>query len=121
MARIAVVDDDRSVCDLVARQLPGAGHKCVAVSDGRRAFETLKQTRPDVILLDLMMSGISGFRLCRMIRQDRILYRTPIVVLACAEDEPEVMYCKELGADDFLAKPGAAEQAAAKVDGLLLS
>jgi len=121
VARVAIVEDDKKVCDLLARQLPGAGHKCVTVTEGVCAFEILKQTRPDVILLDLMMSGVSGFRLCRMIRRDRILYRTPIIVLACAEDEQEVAYCKELGADDFLAKPVAAEKVAAKVDDLLVS
>ena len=121
MARVAIVDDDRSVCDLLARQLPGAGYKCVTVTDGGRAFETLKRTRPDVILLDLMMSEVSGFRLCRLIRRDRILYRTPIIVLAGPGDEQEVMYCKELGADDFLGKPITAEKLMAKMDELLVS
>ena len=121
MARVAIVDDDKSVCDLLAQRLPGAGHRCVTVTDGRRAFEALKQARPDIVLLDLMMSEVSGFRLCRMIRQDRILYRIPIVVIACAGDEPEVEYCKELGADDFLARPIAAEQLTATVDKLLVS
>ena len=93
----------------------------MSVTRGGRALEALKQARPDIVLLDLMMSEVSGFRLCRMIRQDRILYRIPVIVIACGGDEPEVEYCKELGADDFLERPIAAEQLTAKVDKLLAS
>ena len=121
MARVTVIDDDKTVCGLLAQQLPQAGHKCITVTNGGRAFETLKQARPDIVLLDLMMSDVSGFQLCRMIRRDRILYRIPVIVLACAGDHPEVVYCKELGADDFLAKPIAVEELMAKVDALLVS
>lgn len=121
MAKVAIVDDEKAVRDLLTQHLSAAGHKCVTVTNGGRAFETLRRTRPDVILVDLMMSEVSGFRLCRMIREDRILYRTPVIVLAGAEDEPEVLYCKRMGADDFLAVPIRVEELMAKVDDILVS
>jgi len=105
MARIAVIDDDSVTCETLARQLAKAGHDCIVQTNGERAFRAIKEARPDVVLVDLMMSGVSAFRLCRMIRQDPALYLVPIVVSALADDEPEVEYCKRLGADEGIRKP----------------
>ena len=121
MARVAVVDDDKALCETLARQLAEAGHECVVESRGVRAFDTLKGARPDVVLLDLMMSGVSGFRLCRMVRKDPILYAVPVIVIACAGDEPEVAYCKKLGADESVVKPIAVNELMGKVQTQLVS
>jgi CheY-like chemotaxis protein len=121
MARIAIVDDDRMFCETVARQLAEAGHECIIQSNGERAFDTLKEARPDVILVALMMSRVSGFRLCRMIRRDSMLYLVPIIVSAIAEDEHEVRYCKRLGADESIEKPVAVGDLMSKVQKQLLS
>jgi DNA-binding response OmpR family regulator len=120
MARLALVDDDRVFCGTLAEELAGFDHECMIVNDGGRAFETLKKARPELVLLDLTMSDVSGFRLCRMIRSDPVLYGIPVIVLSVVEDEPEMAYCKELGADDYVTKPIVMEKLMQRVHGLLL-
>ena len=121
MSTIAIVDDDITVSENLKQKLSEAGYQCTAVSKGVRAFEMLKEARPDLIMVDLMMSEVSGFRLCRMIRRDPLLYTVPVIVLSVAEDEPEVLHCMEQGADDFLVKPIGPQELMRKVNGLLLS
>jgi DNA-binding response OmpR family regulator len=120
MSKIAIVDDDKNVCEMLRDRLTGSGHECCVINDGGGAFKKLKDARPDLILLDLMMSEVSGFRLCRMIRRDPLLYTVPVMVLAAAEDEPEVLHCIEHGADDYVTVPLAAQDVIRKVRGLLL-
>jgi len=120
MSRIAIVDDDTNICEMLRDRLTGNGHECFLINDGREAFKTLKERRPDLILLDLMMSQVSGFRLCRMIRKDPLLYTVPVMILAAAEDEPEVFHCIDHGADDYLTIPFAVQDLIRKVRGLLL-
>ena len=121
MGRIVVVDDDKSFCEAFREKLTGSGHECFFVSEGSRAFSALKEARPDLVVLELMMPEVSGFRLCRMIRRDPLLYPVPIIVVAVADDEPEVRHCMEQGADDCLIKPIAAQDAMRKVRGLLIT
>jgi len=120
MATIIIIDDDKTVSQMLSDTLAVAGHECIVVNRGMRAFEALKGSRPDLVLVDLMMSEVSGFRLCRMIRSDPRLYAVPVIVLSDAEDEPEMAYCVELGADDYLAKPIVTEKLMGKVQSLLL-
>lgn len=121
MSRIVVVDDEKNFCEVFREKLASSGHECFFVSDGGSAFVELKKARPDLAVLDLMMSEVSGFRLCRMIRRDPLLYPIPIMVLAVADDEPEVMHCMEHGADDCLMKPmAAAQDVIRKIQRLLL-
>jgi len=120
MSRIAIIDDDKRVCETLGEKLASSGHDCVVFNDGGQAFNALKQARPDLVMLDLMMPEVSGFRLCRMIRRDPVLYTVPVMVLAVAEDEPEVLHCMEHGADDYLVKPIVAQDVIRKVRALLL-
>jgi len=120
MSRIAIVDDDTNICNMLRDRLTSNGHDCFFINDGRRAFKTLKEERPDLILVDLMMSEVSGFRLCRMIRRDPLLYTVPVMVLATGEDEPEALHCIEQGADDYLTVPFVDQDVIRKVRGLLL-
>jgi len=120
MNRVIIVDDDENVCEVLRRKLHEAGYHCTVANKGARAFETLKEVRPDLILLDLMMPEVTGFRLCRMIRRDPLLYTIPVIVLALAEDEQETLHCMEQGADAYLLKPIVAHELMRKVRGLLL-
>lgn len=118
MSKVIIVDDDRSVCETLRRELTEAGYECTLVQEGGRAFEILKQSRPDLILADLMMSGVSGFQLCRMIRKDPLLYTVPVMILSTDKDMPEVVHCMEQGADDYLTKPVVGHELLRKVRGL---
>jgi len=106
MGRVALVaDHDISLCGALAPRLAAEGHECVVVNGGCAAFEAVRKARPDVVLLDLPISEVSAFRLCRMIRKDSRLYTVPVMVLSDAEDESEPLRWLELGADDCLVTP----------------
>ena len=120
MSRIAIIDDDTRICETLREKLASSGHECVVVNEGGEAFKALKQARPDLVVLDLMMPEVSAFRLCRMIRRDPLLYTVAVMVMASAEDEPEILHCMEQGADDYLVRPIAPMDVLRKVQALLL-
>jgi CheY-like chemotaxis protein len=106
MGRVALVaDHDIGFCGALAPRLAAEGHECVVVNGGCRAFEAVKKARPDVVLLDVPISEVSAFRLCRMIRKDSLLYTVPVMILSDTDDESELSHWLELGADDCLVRP----------------
>ncbi|MGB3806032.1 MAG: response regulator [Erythrobacter sp.] len=105
MAHILIADDDDLVAELASQILIDAGHACGWVTSGEAAFDLLKRKRPDVLLLDQDMPGMSGFSLLRQLRQSPVFYDLPVVmftVMRGAEDESQAIYA---GAQDFVRKP----------------
>ncbi|MFC1735827.1 response regulator transcription factor [Candidatus Hydrogenedentota bacterium] len=103
--KILVIDDERDFTDVLQTKLTGAGYDCVAINSGSEAFSAAKQERPDLIVLDVMMAGCSGFEVCRNIRKDPIIYATPVIFLTAMSGEPEMVHGLEQGGDDYLLKP----------------
>ncbi len=102
--RILVVDDNPDNAFLLQTLLEAEGY-CVEVADsGQAALQQMKITPPDLVLLDVMMPEMDGFKVVRKIRGDRRLRATPVVLIT-AYDEPFVEYGWKLGADDFIRKP----------------
>ncbi len=121
MGRVALVaDHDMDFCGALAPRLAAEGHECVVINAGCRAFEAVKKARPDVVLLDLPISEVSAFRLCRMIRKDSLLYTVPVMVLSDTEDESELSHWLELGADGCLVRPVVLSKLIEKLRDLLL-
>jgi len=83
-----------------------------AVGDGHSALEAARRLKPDLILLDLMLPGIDGFEVCRMLRQEMI---TPILMLTARDDEIDRVVGLEVGADDYLTKPFSMRELMARV------
>jgi DNA-binding response OmpR family regulator len=102
---IAVVDDDREIRDWLNDALKGAGFDVKLASNGLRLVSTLQVDRPDVIVLDVMMSWIDGFELCRALKKNPQFCDIPVVFISGrteAEDIQEGMAC---GAVDYFKKP----------------
>jgi len=107
--RLLVVDDNLDNALLLQTLLEEEGY-CVEVADsGQAALEQMRIAPPDLVLLDVMMPGMDGFKVVRKIRGDRRLRATPVVLIT-AYDEPFVEYGWKLGADDFIRKPIDYEQ-----------
>ncbi len=115
-AEILVVDDDPSIRDLLKQQLTERGFRVRLASNGTDAMTELRRKAPDLVLLDVMMPGLSGFDVAAMLRSDPDLGRLPIVILSIVEDT-ERGY--RLGVDRFLHKPIDAEALVAVLDPLL--
>jgi two-component system response regulator MtrA len=101
-ARVLVVDDDPALAEMLGIVLRSEGFAPSFVSDGERALSAFRESRPDVVLLDLMLPGMSGIDVCRAIRAES---GVPIVMLTARGDTGDVVHGLESGADDYVVKP----------------
>lgn len=102
---VLIADDDFASNALVETTLRTHGIACRSVTDGLRALRLARQIRPDLLVLDVQMPGMSGFEVLEAIRQDFLLERTPVALLTSCVEEGEVSRGSELRADDYVAKP----------------
>ena len=113
--RILVVEDERSIADLVAEALKRQGYRVETAGDGDQALEAAESTLPDLIILDLMLPKLDGWEVCRRLREEDTTRRIPIIMLTARRDEKDVVAGLELGADDYLRKPFSLAELLARV------
>lgn len=116
MTRILVVDDDRTVSDVVTRYLTREGYNVEAVADGNSALERAIANSPDLVVLDLMLPGISGLEVCRRIRE---IGPIPVIMLTARGEEGDRVIGLELGADDYVTKPFSPRELVLRVGAVL--
>jgi len=100
--RVLVVDDDPALAEMLGIVLRTEGFEPSFVADGDRALAAFRTTKPDLVLLDLMLPGTDGLDVCRQIRNES---GTPIVMLTARSDTVDVVLGLECGADDYIVKP----------------
>jgi two-component system phosphate regulon response regulator PhoB len=118
-ARILVVDDEPDLLELVRLTLHQAGHQVDTATSGRAALDALRQRRPDLLILDLMLPDLSGTELCRRLRADSEFASLPVLMLTAKADEVDRVVGFELGADDYVTKPFSTRELALRVAALL--
>ncbi|MEM9804765.1 MAG: response regulator [Cyanobacteria bacterium P01_D01_bin.56] len=111
-ALVACVDDSPLVSKVMAELLQPLGYEVLPITKPVEQISILTQHRPDLIFLDLMMPNISGYELCKFLRNTKEFYKTPIIILTGRDGVIDRMRAKIVGADDFLAKPPAPEKLA---------
>src|SRR5918911_2714470 len=110
--RVLVVDDDAALSEMLGIMLRGEGFDPTFVTDGDRALQAFRETRPDLVLLDLMLPGVDGIDVCRQIRTES---GVPIVMLTAKSDTVDVVLGLESGADDYIVKPFKPKELIARV------
>ena len=110
--RVLVVDDDLALAEMLGIVLRGEGFEPVFCSDGSEALEVFRKSRPDIVLLDLMLPGKDGVDVCRLIRAES---GTPIVMLTAKSDTVDVVVGLEASADDYIVKPFKPKELVARV------
>ena len=116
-ARVLVVDDDRAIRESLVRALALEGYVASAVADGAAALAAVQELPPDVIVLDVMMPGVDGLTVCRVLRAQKD--RTPILLLTARTETSERVAGLDAGADDYLAKPFELDELLARLRALL--
>ena len=111
-SRVLVVDDDPALAEMLTIVLRGEGFETAVVSDGTRALPAVRDTQPDVVLLDLMLPGMNGIDVCRAIRAES---GVPIVMLTAKSDTVDVVLGLESGADDYVVKPFKPKELVARI------
>jgi putative two-component system response regulator len=102
---VLIVDDEFSGRQTLESVLEGDGYNIEMAESGMEALEKLKTIQPDIILLDVMMPGMTGFEVCQRIRSDPLVAEIPIIVLTALDDRESLLTALKAGADDFIAKP----------------
>lgn len=118
-ARILVVEDEHDLAELVSIHLKGAGHHVVTCYDGTSALSEVQARRPDLVVLDVMLPGISGLEVCRRLRRQAETVALPVIMLTAKTDELDRIVGFEVGADDYVMKPFSPRELVLRVDAIL--
>ena len=118
-AHILAVDDEEDILELVSYNLTKGGYRVSCVTTGEAALSAARSRPPDLILLDLMLPGVDGLEVCRLLRQDPTTQRVPIIMLTAKGEESDIVSGLELGADDYITKPFSPRVLLARVKAVL--
>jgi len=118
-ASVLIVDDDSDLQNVVCAMLRAAGFQAAAVSSAEEAFDSLREFRPDLMVLDWNLPGMSGVDFCRRLRKEPRMNRLPVLFLTAHSSTSDIVEAFAAGADDFVSKPFRAPELAARVLGLI--
>jgi DNA-binding response OmpR family regulator len=110
--KILVIEDEISLQETLAYNLKKQGYEAFTTGDGNEALDLAREINPDLIILDIMLPGMDGFEICRIVRQEMT---TPVIMLTARDDEIDRVVGLEVGADDYLAKPFSMRELLARV------
>jgi DNA-binding response OmpR family regulator len=117
MQTILVIDDDDSLRDTIGVMLEQEGYHALLAADGRDGYEKALASKPDLLLVDLKLPGMSGMEICKQLRSGRA--QTPIIVLSAVGDEVDKVLLLEIGADDYVVKPFGRRELLARIRAVL--
>jgi two-component system response regulator MprA len=115
--RILVVEDDESIASFIRRGLANEGYEVDTVADGEAALDKARESRPDLVVLDLMLPGLDGMEVCRRLRTAHS--SLPILILTARDSVSDRVQGLDAGSDDYMVKPFAPEEFYARVRALL--
>ena len=117
MSRILVVEDDPAILRGLADNLAYESHEVLTASDGELACTLIRDRKPDLVILDLMLPRVSGYEVCRRVRDEGLT--TPIVMLTARGEEADRVLGLDLGADDYVSKPFSVRELMARIRAVL--
>jgi len=118
-SRIAIIEDEPDIAEVLEYNLEREGFDTFTVLRGDTAMDSLRAQRPDLILLDLMLPGLDGLELCRLLKRDVATAQIPMIMLTAKGDEVDRIVGLELGADDYIAKPFSPREVVLRVKAVL--
>jgi DNA-binding response OmpR family regulator len=114
--KVLVVEDEPTLVDTLEYNLSRQDYEVLTAMDGQKALEIARKERPDLVVLDLMLPGIDGIEVCRILRQEMSV---PILMLTARDEEVDKIVGLEVGADDYMTKPFSMRELIARVKALL--
>ena len=112
MATVLIVDDDRQIRDLLRLYVEREGHRATFAADGPEALAVAARSRPDLVLLDVMLPGLDGFEVCRQLRETSDV---PVLLLTARSGDSDKVVGLDIGADDYIVKPFSPRELMARV------
>lgn len=117
MARIFLIDDDQALLDVLSMAFEDAGHTVMVARDGAQGLAGIRKQRPDLVVSDVNMPALDGFKLCQILRSEG--FDVPIILLTGRDNEIDEALGLDLGADDYVAKPFSTRVLLARLQSLL--
>ncbi len=114
-----IVDDEQAIVDLVRHHLEKEGIVCLEASEGETALQLARTERPDLLVLDLMLPGIDGLEICRLLRREPATASMVVIMLTAKAEEVDRVVGLEMGADDYVVKPFSPRELVARVKAVL--
>ena len=115
---IVIVDDEIDILEILKINIERNNYKAHCFQDGESAISHILKNIPDLIILDLMLPGIDGFDICRLLKNKDLTRNIPILILSAKGEESDIIKGLELGADDYVTKPFSAKVLSARVNTL---
>jgi len=119
MKMIFIVDDESDIVELISYHLKREGFKTKGFYDGESFLTFVKITLPDLVILDLMLPGIDGLEVCRVLKSNEKMSSIPIIMLTAKGTETDIVVGLELGADDYVVKPFSPRELVARIKAVL--
>lgn len=117
--KIMIVEDEEDILELIRYNLEREGYSTICVESGEICLEKTRDLMPDLILLDLMLPGIDGLRVCRIIKNDSKTAHIPVIMVTAKGEEADIITGLEMGADDYLPKPFSPKVLIARIRSVL--
>ena len=117
--RVLVVDDEPDITGLVAYHLAKAGYRVITAANGTEALKSVRDERPDLVVLDLMLPGLLGYDVLAELRRQEVTRDVGVILLTARREEPDRIKGLSLGADDYLAKPFSPQELVLRVGAVL--
>jgi len=117
--RVLVVEDEEDIVEMISYNLQKEGYRTLAAFNGEEAINKANKERPDLIILDLMLPGIDGLEVCKLLRQQKRTAQTPIIMLTAKSQDADKVIGLELGADDYITKPFSPRELTARIKAVL--
>ncbi|MDR1621952.1 MAG: response regulator transcription factor [Synergistaceae bacterium] len=117
--KVLVVDDEPAIVDLVRQLLLRRGYEVITAVDGDAALQMIYDAKPDLVVLDLMLPKLSGWEVCRRVKEDEEVRSTPILMLTARREDRDLVAGLELGADDYVKKPFSTAELSARISAIL--
>jgi DNA-binding response OmpR family regulator len=113
--RVLVADDDELVCNLLERRLNSMGYMVVLAGNGREAWDVIESTKPDLVVLDIMMPAMDGMAVLKKIKRNQDYTKIPIILLSAKSQQESILEGLENGADDYITKPFDLDEVVARI------
>lgn len=116
---VLVVDDEVQLVEMIKMRLEANGYSVITAYDGQEALNKAKKNKPDILILDLMLPKMDGYKVCGLLKKDARFAKTPIIIFTARAQEEDVVLGKELGAEAYITKPFEPQALIAKIKELL--
>ena len=117
--RILVVDDEKDLVETVTFRLEASGYEVIAAGDGQEGLDKARKEAPDLIILDLMLPKMDGYKVCRMLKFDEKYKEIPIIMFTARAQETDKKIGEDVGVDAYITKPFEPQQLLEKIAELL--